>query len=416
MKAMRRLRSAGLAMIVLVTMSGGAFCADWAQFRGPNRDGKSQESGLLEEWPEGGPEQLWSTDDLGFGFASAAVADGTIYTTGLEDKTGYIYALNLDGELKWKQAYGKAWTGSHSGTRTTPTVYKGKLYIMSGHGKAACFDAGTGRRIWSVDTQEKFGARNINWGITECPLITGDKVIFTPGGEEVGVVALDPDTGETIWVCEGIKDKSGYCSPITIERGGKTIILQLMATTVVGIEADTGRLLWRVKRKPEPPYGIQAVLPVYEDGMFYITTGDGGERGQMFRISEDGTEIERGWSDTELDTLHGGLVLHNGHIYGASHKNNAGKWLCMSLRTGEVKAMIDGVGRGSVVFADGLLYCYGHKGTVGLIKPHPGDYRMISSFKITKGRGPHWAHASISDGRLYLRHGKYMFAYDISAE
>ena len=415
MKTVSELRCAVLTMIAVLAVSGGVLRADWAQFRGPNRDGKSQESGLLKKWPQGGPKRLWSTDKLGFGFASAAVTGDMIYTTGMEEKTGYIYALNLDGELKWKKAYGKAWAGAHPGTRTTPTVYKGKLYIMSGHGKAACFDAKTGREIWSVDTQKKFGARNINWGITECPLITGDKVIFTPGGEKAGVVALDPATGDTIWVCEDIKDKSGYCSPITIERGGKTIILQLMATMVVGIEADSGRLLWRVKRDPEPPYGIQAVLPVYEDGMFYVTTGDGGERGQMFRLSKDGTKVTRGWSDSELDTLHGGLILHEGHIYGASHENNPNKWLCLDLRTGDVEAMIDGVGRGSVVFADGLLYCYGHKGKVGLMKPDPQDFRLISSFRITKGRGPHWPHPSISDGRLYLRHGKYMFAYDISA-
>ena len=390
--------------------------ADWPQFRGPNRTGKAEAQNLLKTWPEGGPERLWENDQVGYGFSSAAVTDQGIYTTGMEGKQGYVYALDLDGNLRWKKNYGEGWNGPHRGARCTPTVHDGKLYIMTSHALAICYDARTGKQVWQVDTKEKFGARQIIWGITENPLIVEGKVIFSPGGEEVGVVALDPETGETIWTCKGIDDQSGYCSPIVVKRGGKTIIAQLMGTTFVGIEADTGKLLWRVERKPEPAYKIQAVSPIYEDGIFYVTTGDGGRRGQMFRLNEDGTGVTRGWSDAELDTLHGGLILHEGHIYGTSHKNNRNKWLCVELKTGEIKAMIDGVGKSSVVYADGLLYGYGHKGRVGLLKPEPDDFRVISSFRITKGKGPHWAHPSITDGKMYLRHGRYLWAYDISAD
>ncbi len=414
-------RTAGVLFVVLsVLVAGTAARAEWAQFRGANRNGKAAKSeDLLQEWPDGGPELMWTSEKLGFGFSSTCVADGSIYLTGLEDKKGYIYKLNLDGELQWKTSYGKAWTGAHPGTRTTPTYRDGKLYIMSGHGKAACYDAESGEEIWAVNTKEKFGARQIRWGITESPLVLGDKVIFSPGGENAGLVALNPENGDTVWVCQGVNDKSGYCSPITIRRGGKKIIVQLMATTLIGINADNGELLWRVKREPSPKYGIQAVHPVYEDGKMYLTSGYGGRRGQMFRVSEDGTSVKRGWSDAELDCHHGGLILLDGYIYGSSHANNRGQWLCMDLDSGDVVAGLRGVGKGCVVYGDGMLYTFGQKGGVGLVEPGPDNFRMVSSFrlsKISKGRGPYWAHPAISDGVLYLRHGGYVFAYDIQAE
>ncbi len=232
-------------MISAVVVAAHAGAGTWPQFRGPERDGKAADRGLLDKWPDGGPEQVWVFSELGFGFGSASVTEQAIYVTGMEGSEGFIYALDLDGKLKWKASYGRDWDKGHKGSRTTPTVHDGKLYVMSAYGNAVCFNAETGSQVWSVDTVREFGARNISWGITESPLVMSDKVIFTPGGPDAGVVALHPETGETVWVCKDVNDKSGYCSPFVITRGGKTIIVQLMATTFVGIEADTGKLLWR---------------------------------------------------------------------------------------------------------------------------------------------------------------------------
>lgn len=416
-----RSRTASLVIVLLAAvLLSSAARAEWAQFRGPHRDGKAPEaSNLLQEWPDGGPEHLWTSKKLGFGFSSVAVADGMIYLTGKENKEGFIYALNRDGELEWKTSYGRGWTGAHPGTRTTPTYRDGKLYIMSGYGKAACYNAENGEEIWAVDTMEKFGARQIKWGITESPLVLKDKVIVSPGGKNAGIVALNPKDGSTVWVCQGVNDKSGYCSPITINRGGKKIIVQLMATTLIGIRADTGELLWRVEREPKPKYSIQAVHPVYSNGKMYVSSGYGGRRGQMFRVSEDGTSVSRAWSDAELDCHHGGLVLLDGYIYGSSHVNNRNQWLCMDLESGDIAAQIRGVGKGAVIYADGMLYTFGKKGGVGLVEPGPDSLHMVSSFQLrdmSKGRGPYWAHPAISDGRLYLRHGGYVFAFDVRAE
>jgi len=406
-----------MALVLAVSIRCASVRAgDWPQFRGPNRDGKAAEGPqLLKAWPGAGPRLLWTYQGLGGGYASVSIADGRVHVTGLEGQNGVLYALDLDGKLLWKVTYGPDWSGSHTGTRTTPTVHKGKLYLMSAFGKAVCLDARDGREIWSVDTMATFGARNLAWGITESPLVLDDKVIFTPGGPEAGVVALHPETGETLWICRDINDLSGYCSPILISRGGRDIIAQLTGAAFVGIEASSGALLWNQKRSQQPAYKIQAVSPVYADGRFYVTTGYGGERGEMYSLSVDGTRVTSQWRDAELDCQLGGLVLLDGFIYGAADRNNRGAWLCMNLATGEVAAKTPGVGKGSVVYADGMLYGLGENGDVGLIVPDPKDYRMVSSFRLPSGgSGPYRAHPAIADGRLYIRHDSRLFVYEIS--
>ncbi len=404
-------------MLVASTLAlAGRDAAAWPQFRGPNRDGKAAPGvPLLKAWTQAGPRLLWRYDQLGSGYSSATIADGIVYITGLEGEDGVLYALDPEGGLLWKAPYGRDWNRSHGGTRTTPTIRDGRLYIMSAHGKAACFDARTGTELWAVDTVATFGARNISWGITESPLVLDGKVIFTPGGPAAGVVALHPGTGATLWVTEGVNDRSGYCSPIVVERGGRTIIAQLTGTTFIGIQADNGQLLWREDRRPTPAHSIQAVSPVYEDGRFYVTAGYGGERGEMFSLSEDGTRVTSAWRDSELDCHHGGLVVHNGFVYGAADRNNRNQWLCLNLETGAVAAMMPGVGKGSVIYADGRLYTLAENGVMGLVDPDPEAFRLISSFKLPSGgRGPYWAHPSIADGRLYIRHDNTLFVYAVS--
>ena len=389
--------------------------ADWPQFRGPDRDGKSPETGLLKEWPEGGPKLLWAIDDLGHGYTSVTIGNGKLYTTGLEDQTGYLYVYDLDGKPLWKKPYGPGWSGGHAGTRSTPTLDDGLVYVLSGHGLLRCFDAETGQPKWMVDIREQFKARELRWGIAESLLIVDNKIICTPGGKLGAVVALNKKTGKTVWVCKDIDEASAYCSPILIERGGRKLIVTMTANHLIGVDAGNGKLLW--KQPHDGKYDIHAVSPVYEDGRIYITSGYGGTRGAMFELSTDGSRLMRKWTDGKLDCHHGGVIVHDGFIYGASHENAGGKWICLNLETGKVAGEIDGVGKGAVVFADGMLYGYDEKGgKVGLIKASPDDFRLVSSFVVERGSGKwHWAHPAIAGGRLYIRHGNALMAYDISA-
>ena len=412
----RTIVSSVLVVAMMIGFAATAKAADWPQFRGPNRDGKSTETGLLQKWPDDGPKLLWRVDDLGHGFTSAAVANGLVYSTGLYGKQGVISAYDLQGNLKWRKSYGRGWAESHPGTRATPTLKDGRLYLMSGYGVVVCYNAETGQRLWSVDTMEKFGARQIRWGLTENLLIVGDKVIVTPGGKQVSMVALDMNDGSTVWTCRGVEDESGYCSPITVQRGGRTVIAQLMSHTFIGVDAKDGKLLWRKERDPDPAYGIQAVPPVYQDGMFYVTADYGKERGEGYRLNEAGNDVTRVWKNGELDCHHGGVIVHKGHVWGSSTRNNRGNWMCLNLKNGNVAAEIGAVRKGSISWADGMFYGYGENGMVGLITDDPDNFRMVSSFRIKVGEGPHWAHPTIAGGRLYIRHGTYMMAYDIKAD
>lgn len=400
-----------LSAILLVSSWAGA--ADWPQFRGPNRSGISSETGLMKEWPAAGPTELWFYEELGAGFSSVAVADGMVYATGMIDGDGFLFAFDLDGNLKYKVNYGPEWADkrTYPGARTTPTIDGDRLYLMSGHGRIACYKAKTGELIWHVDTLDEYAGKNIRWGIAESVLIDGPKAICSPGGKDASVVALDKMTGKKIWASTGLSEPSAYCSPVLVERGGTRLLLTLVEKSVVGVDADKGTVYWKVPH--EVSWDIQAVSPAYENGVMFITNGYGhGSHG--FAISADGTQVEPKWSEKTLDVHHGGVVLIDGHIHGASNK---GDWTSLEIATGAVKFTDKLVGKGSVICADGMLYGYGErKGTLGLIKITPQGYEMVSSFDIARGSKEHWAHPAVSDGRLYMRHGEALMCFDIKAK
>ncbi len=402
-------QSIGLALVIAV-ISSPLMAGDWPQFRGPTRDGISTETGLLKQWPEKGPKMLWSYPDLGKGYASLTVVGGKIYTTGCEGKTGFLYCFDNAGKLLWKVSYGPEWTGSNPGTRTTPTFDGGKLYLMSGLGNICCLDAKTGKEVWSVDTFKTFGGKNISWGISESVLVDGDKVFCTPGGPDASVVALNKATGETIWTTKGLSDKSAYCCPRIIAHGGKRILLTMLQQTVVGIDPATGKVLWKFPHKVS--HDINAVAPAFKDGMIYLTNGyDHG--GLAIQLSADGASVTKKWSEPELDVHHGGVVLLGSDIHGAGTE---GQWMCLNLLSGKIKYKSKLVGKGAIIFADGLLYGYGEGGTVGLIQPAAGGYKLISSFDIQLGDEEHWAHPVVSNGVLYIRHGTALMAFDIKSK
>ena len=404
-----RLARVFFAAALVFVACGVATGSDWPQWRGPSRDGKSDETGLLKQWPAGGPKLLWSVKGLGIGYSQAVIVNGTVYVTGSIKGQGYCHAFGLDGKPKWKKEYGPVWTGGRPGARTTPTIRDGRLYVITSPGLVSCFDAATGNTVWQVDLKKKFGAKLIDWGNTESLLIDGDNVICTPGGNKVMMAALNRKTGKVVWTTEGLPGRSSYCSPILVERGGTRLIATMTSDHIVGVEAGSGKLLW--KRAYKNRYGIHPVTPVYADGMFYFTSGYN-FGGVMLELSADGKKFTERWTEKKPDPCHGGVVLLDGYIYGSA-SSRGGKWYSVELKTGKVTWEANIVRNGSSTLADGLFYCYGEGGTVALAQMSPKGQKVISSFKITKGEHQHWAHMSISDGRLYVRHGNVLMAYDI---
>lgn len=407
-----------LLVLGLVLCSTTGFGADWPKFRGPNGDGISTETGLLKQWPQGGPPLVWEVEGLGDGYSSAAIADGSVYVTGFIEGEGYVFAFDLDGKPRWKICYGPEWTRSYKATRGTPTIEDDRLYVSSGLGAVYCLNTESGDVVWSLEMEPKYKIEYPRWGMSENLLVDGGRLICTPGGEVASVIALDKRTGDVVWECRDVTEQSAYCNPRVFERGGRRIIVTMLADSVVGLDAETGKLLWR---DPFDDYHsdrrriVNANTPIYHEGRIYTTSGYN-NGGAMLQLSDDGTQIERIWTDTVLDTHHGGVILIDGYLYGSNWTNNSrGDWACLRWDDGKEMCTWKWNGnKGSLIWAEGLFYCYDERsGHVGLIKASPEGFDLVSQFEVTKGDGPFWAHPSISDGRLYIRHGEFLQVHDI---
>ena len=404
-------RAAILSALAAAGLLGAAARGgDWPGWRGTARDGRSLETGLLKVWPADGPKLLWAVEDLGEGYGSPVVAGGTVYATGKVGNAEVLFAYDLDGKAKWRRECGRAWTKQYAVSRYPPTVDAGAAYLLTGGGQVVAACAATGEPEWSVDLLARFAARHPKWGWAEGLLVDGGKVICTPGAPEACVAALDKATGRTIWTTKGLDETAAYCSPILIERGDLRLVVTMTSHAVVGIDAATGQLQWRHPYRNV--FGDHPVSPVYADGCLYATGGYG-TGGLMLRLAPDGKSVEHAWSDKRLDCLHGGLVVVDGHVYGSGDRNR--KWVCLELKTGTPQYEAAGVGPGSVAWAEGMLYCYAQKGVVGLVAARPGGHEVVSSFKVPRGAGAHYAHPVVAGGRLYIRHGKALMAYDIKA-
>jgi outer membrane protein assembly factor BamB len=381
-----------------------------SQWRGPDRDGMYPNEKLVSKWPADGPALLWSVSNVEMGFSSPAVTADRVYVTGMKDGKGYLFAFDHTGKQIWKSEYGAEWAGDHAGSRSTPTIVNDKIYLESGKGQVVCLNEKDGGIVWKVDLIKTFGARNLRWGMTESLLIDGDRLFCTPGGSNVMIAVLDRNTGKTIKTVRGNGDNSGYCSPVLIKHGQRQLVLTLTQKSVVGIDAGTFDYLWSYPH--ETRWDVNPNTPKYHNGQVYTLSGYG-TGGQLFNLAADGKSMTRVWADNTLDSQMGAAVLVDNYIYGSGHNNKG--WHCVEWATGKVQYSARELGnKGNIIFSDGLLYLYSEKGDVGLVKPNPAKFEVISSFSITDGSGPHWAHMVIHKGRLYVRHGEVMKVYDIS--
>ncbi len=389
--------------------------ADCPRFRGPAGDGIFPETGLLKQWPESGPKLVWSAQGLGKGYSSATVANGTVYVTGMDDqKQGYLFAFNLDGSPKWKAPYGPELEQrgpAVAGTRGTPTIDGDQVFLLTGFAKLITFDTAKGQVLRTVDLLERFGAEQATFGFAESVLVDGQKVICTPGGPDASLVALDRNTGETIWQTKGLSQPSGCCSARLIRPNGQSLVVTMLANGVVAVDAGSGQVVWQ----HEYPHraGVQPNPPLYADGAVYVCSGMG-TGGAMLSLAESNPTATPKWTDKKLDCQMQGTVVIGGCVYGTAQSGNRGL-VCLDWKTGQAKWNAAEIGQGVVVAADGMLYVYGQEGTMYLVKPSAEAFELAGRFAVQKGTDEHWAHPTIANGRLYIRHGDALMAYDVKA-
>ncbi len=408
-------RAIGWVIVVVMSWAAAAQAADCPRFRGPAGDGQFAETGLLKQWPQGGPKLAWTVQGLGKGYSSAAIAGGTIYVTGMDDqKQGILYAFNLDGSPKWKTPYGpelEKQGPSVAGTRATPTVDGDRVYLLTGFAKLVTFDAAKGQVLKTVDLVERFKPKQAQFGFADSVLVDGQRLICTPGGPDASVVALDKDSGETLWQTKGLSQTTGYCSARIIRQGDRRLVLTMLGAGVVAVDAAMGEVVWQ----HEYPHraAVQPNPPLYADGMVFVSSGMG-TGGAMLALTETNPTAAPVWVEKALDCQMQGTVLIDGCIYGTAQSANKGL-VCLDWKTGKVLWNAPEVKQGVLTAADGMLYVYGVDGTMHLIKPNLAAYEPAGQFSVSGGTDEHWAHPTIANGRLYIRHGDALMAYDIAS-
>lgn len=395
-----------VCIALALSLSILGFSQEATVWRGPAGNGIYPETGLLKEWPSGGPEIKWSFEALGQGHSSAIVSDGFIYTTGMIDGTGFLFKFDLNGTLIYKKAYGPEFTESWYGTRGTPVIVGDKIYVESGLGKLVCFNQGDGKILWSKELFKDFDGSNIRWGVNETPVVDGDIIYATPGGKKNNVIALNRLTGSLIWTTAGKGELSAYCTPLLFKHNGRKILATHTASHLIGLDAATGKLLWS-HRHPNT-YSVHPNTPIYHDGELFFFSGYGKGGGKL-KLSKNGNSVSLVWYNDQVDSRMGGAVLIDGYIYVSGDQNR--EWRCINWESGKETYASSEIGKGVVIAADGMLYCYSERGELALVKADPSEFKVVGKTKVSLGSEQHWAHPAIYDGVLYIRHGQALISY-----
>jgi len=426
--SLRRLHVLG-SLALILALAPPAPAADWPQWRGPERNGRSPETGLLAAWPEGGPPLAWRSGGVGAGYSSLAVVGERIYTSGDAGDSQYLVAVKRsDGGPLWKTRIGPAWEDEYLGARSTPAVDGGRVYVIGTEGDVVCADAASGQEVWRRNLVKDFGGAlmqamgKYSWKFAESPLVDGDRVIVTPGARDAALVALDKKTGKEIWRAKipelGPKgdDGAAYSSVVVADAAGVRQYVQLLGRGLIGVEAASGRFLWGYNRVANDVANIATSI-VDGDHVFASTGYDTGAA-LLHLAGSDGKVEAREVYFLEANVFqnhHGGLILHQGHVYtGTGH--NKGFPLCVDHKTGEVAwgpVRTEGRGSAAVTYADGHLYFRYQDGHVVLVEATSEEYREKGSFKIPDVDQFSWSHPVVSGGILYLREQDNLFAYDV---
>ena len=398
----------GLLVLSLSAPVSNQSSTDWPQWRGPNRDGKSAETGLLTEWPSDGPPLAWKAGGAGTGYSSISTSAGKLFTVGSRGGTEFVHAFDLaTGKKLWEAANGAEYGNDRgNGPRSTPTIDGDRLYIMGASGDLSCLETAAGKRVWSLNVLKEFGGSNPRWGLSESPLVYGDRVIVNAGGPGASIVALDKRTGKVVWKSES--DGAGYSSAVVQKVGDTEQAVFFTATRALGVDLKDGRLLWQYPRVANRVANI--ATPVVKDNFVFLSS-DYGTGSALLKLDPSGggitaTEV---YFTQEMRNHHSSSILVGEHLYGFSSA------ILTALRFADgVTAWKDrSVGKGSLVFADGHLYLYSENGVVGLAEATPAGYREKGRFSIQQAGLPTWAHPVISGGRLYIRDQDTVYAYDV---
>ncbi len=400
------------AASLLLVCSLQAPAADWPQWRGPNRNDHSPDTGLLKSWPAGGPRRVWLNTDVGLGYSGYSIVGQRLFTMGLRGEQEFVIAVDAaTGKELWATPAGAKYPNNWGdGPRGTPTVDGKHVYALSGQGALVCVESESGRTVWTKSMVSDLGGKVPGWGYTESVLVHGDQVICTPGGDRGTMAALDKTTGAEVWRTATLTDHAQYSSPILIQHGGRPQVVQLVMKRFFGVDPANGKVLW----EQEWP-GSTAVIPtpVSRDGFVYVTSGYG-VGCALVELTPGAPRLV--YQNKVIKNHHGGVVLVGDHLYGFAEPG----WACQNFKTGEEVWLSRAFGKGAVHYADGMLYCLAEDtGEVVLAEASPKGWKEAGRFKLEPqstrraSRGKVWTHPVVVNGRLYLRDQEILYCYDV---
>ncbi|MDA3881347.1 MAG: PQQ-binding-like beta-propeller repeat protein [Prolixibacteraceae bacterium] len=397
-----------LFLIISLSVAAIAENNNANKWRGPMANGIYDQPGLMESWPDDGPETLWVYEGLGNGFSSPVIANGKIYVSGEIDNQGYIFYLNLDGNFIKKHKYGEEFTRSYPGSRATPTIVGDLVYMHTGEGKIYCLKESTGEQVWMKNLFTDFDGNNLRFGMTESLVVEDDVVYVTPGGEKHSIVALNRFNGDSIWTVSAGSGPSAYCTPLLFEYNNENMLVTVMGDKIIGVEREKGELKWTHDYRNQR--SIHPNTPIYHDGGLFCFSGYG-HGGVKLEIANNNKSVEQKYWSDHIESKMGGAVLLNGVLYSSGDKNRG--WYAVEWKTGELLYQSENLANGVVIAANGLLYKYTDRGELALVKPTSTGFEIISQTKVEHGTAQHWAHPVIKNSILYVRHGDALIAYNI---
>jgi len=425
MKTMPRLKL-GL-MVSLAGMSLGglpAIAKDWPQFRGPERNGKSSEAGIIKNWEQQAPKLMWMGEGMGGGYGGVAVVGDTVYTTGdLKDGQGVVAVNAKDGKVLWSTVLTEGVPKhGYEGTRCTPTVMGDKLWVTTSNGMIACLST-DGKVVWKKDFKSEWGGKMMSgWGYSESVLVDGQSAVCTPGGPDAMMVALDKDSGKEIWKCKvpefgkNGKDGAGYGSAVISMGAGVKQYVQMTGRGVIGVRASDGKFLWGYDHAVNNVANIS--MPLVIGDHVFSSTAYGAGSGLVKLVKDgDGVKAEEVYflKADQLQNHHGGMVLVDGYLY-CGHKQNGGDPVCVDIKTGKPKwgpEKSPGKGSASVTYADGHLIFRYQDGLVALVEATPEKFVLKGTFKPEFQQKESWSYPVVSGGRLYLREQDKLMCYQL---
>jgi outer membrane protein assembly factor BamB len=415
-------RFAVLAFVLVAVATVGA--ADWPQWRGPNRDNQSTETGLFRAWPAGGPKVLWKTP-VGEGYAGVAIRGGRLFINDYDapKKEHVVRALSMtDGKEVWRWSYAVDIRPNHGITRTVPSVTDKYVFSLDPKCRFHALDAKTGKVLWQKNLVQDFKATIPGWYAGQNPLLDGDRVVLATGGAAL-IVAFDQATGKEIWRSANPgKDVMSHSSLMATTIGGVKQYLYLTMNKVVGIAAADGQILWTI-----PFAAKMAAVPsplAIGDGRVFITSGY--EAGSMM------IQVEKGASgftakklydlkSTEFNSEVHTPILFKNHLFAVGSKSR-GRFMCVGL-DGKVvwqspASSGDPSGArtfdlGGFLLADGMFFVVdGKSGMLRLLEASTTGYKELASAPVLSGEDV-WGPLALADRRLVLRDMNQLVAVQV---